>query len=84
LYPGNIGRALCGRGGSVFSFLGGGEWFQEFLAPVFKSAVPVVVHHQAGGLSFVGLAQVAGGLAHGEELAGMGAYGVSLGVRFWY
>ena len=61
--------------------LGGGEWFQEFLAPVFKSAVPVAVHHQAGGLSFVGLAQAAEGLAHGEELSLEWALmGVSLGV----
>jgi NADH-quinone oxidoreductase subunit L len=61
--------------------LGGGEWFQEFLAPVFKSSVLVAVHHQAGGLSFVGLAQAAEGLAHGEELSLEWALmGVSLGV----
>jgi NADH-quinone oxidoreductase subunit L len=61
--------------------LGGGEWFQEFLAPVFKSAVPAAVHHQAGGWSFVGLAQAAEGLAHAEELSLEWALmGVSLGV----
>jgi NADH-quinone oxidoreductase subunit L len=61
--------------------LGGGDGFQEFLAPVFKSAVPAAVHRQAGGWSFVGLAQAAEGLAHGEELSLEWALmGVSLGV----
>ena len=62
--------------------LRGGEWFQEFLAPVFKAAVPVAAHHQAGGFGLVGIAQAAEGLAHGgEELAlEWGLMGISLGV----
>jgi len=61
--------------------LGGGEWFQEFLAPVFTSAVPAAVHHQTAGLSLVGLAQAAEALTHGEELVlEWELMGISLGV----
>ena len=61
--------------------LGGGEWFQGFLAPVFNSAAPVAFHHQAGGLSLVGLAHAAEALTHAEELSlEWTLMGISMGV----
>ena len=62
--------------------LKGGEWFQHFLAPVFKTDISSVAPHHAGNIALVGVAHVAEAAAHGSQELGLEwtLMGVSLGV----
>jgi len=64
--------------------LGGGEWFQKFLSPVFPAAASISAHHPAPSLGLGGLAHAVEdlGLGHGEgELVQEWIImGISLGI----